>query len=37
MDIFEEYQLQMTRRQLFGRSAQGLGIAALSGLLEREG
>ncbi|MBM80147.1 MAG: sulfatase [Planctomycetaceae bacterium] len=31
-----EYDLMMTRRQLFGRSALGLGTAAMAGLLPRE-
>ncbi|MBI1314774.1 DUF1501 domain-containing protein [bacterium] len=30
-----EHELMMTRRQLFGRSALGLGTAALAGLLDR--
>jgi hypothetical protein len=31
-----EYELMMTRRQLFGRSALGVGTAAMAGLLGRD-
>src|SRR5579883_1309457 len=36
MDPREEYQLVMTRRQLFGRMATGIGVAALASLLSPE-
>ena len=36
MDPLREHDLMLTRRQLFGRSALGLGTAALSQLLGRE-
>ena len=36
MNPIHEQQLLSTRRQLFGRSALGLGTAALAGLLEPE-
>lgn len=35
-DPAREYDLMTTRRQLFGRTALGVGTAALSGLLPRE-
>ena len=35
-DPAREYELMTTRRQLFGRTALGLGTAALTGLLPRE-
>jgi hypothetical protein len=31
-----EHQLRLTRRQFFGRSATGIGVAALAGLLGRD-
>ena len=34
MDPRREYQLHLTRRQLFGRTATGIGVAALSTLLQ---
>jgi hypothetical protein len=37
MDPLREYQLLLTRRQLFGRTAAGIGTAALAGLLARDG
>jgi hypothetical protein len=37
MDPIRERELMMTRRQLFGRGALGLGTAALAGLLQEEG
>ena len=36
MNPLHEYQLAMTRRQLFGRSALGLGTAAMAHLLPQE-
>jgi hypothetical protein len=36
MDPRREYEMLMTRRQLFGRTATGIGIAALSSLLSPE-
>jgi hypothetical protein len=36
MNPFHEHQLSMTRRQLFGRSALGLGTAAMAQLLPPE-
>ncbi|HTE18497.1 MAG TPA: DUF1501 domain-containing protein, partial [Armatimonadota bacterium] len=33
MDPRREYELMLTRRQLFGRAATGIGAAALAGLL----
>src|SRR6266542_6451904 len=36
MDIKHQIDLQLTRRQLFGRSAQGIGIGALASLLGPE-
>ncbi len=36
MNPLREYELMMTRRQFFGRSALGLGTAALSNLLSRD-
>lgn len=33
MDLFREYELSQTRRQFFGRSACGIGTAALASLL----
>ena len=35
--LLREYELLSTRRQLFGRTALGVGTAALSGLLNRDG
>ena len=35
-DLFRETELMMTRRQLFGRSALGLGTAAMAGLMGRD-
>ena len=35
-DLFRESDLMMTRRQLFGRTALGLGTAAMAGLMGRE-
>jgi hypothetical protein len=32
-----DFRRQLTRRELLGRSAGGIGLAALSGLLERDG
>jgi hypothetical protein len=37
MDPRREYELMMTRRQLFGRAALGVGTAALATLLQEEG
>jgi hypothetical protein len=37
MTIEHEIKLQMTRRQLFGRSAKGIGVAALASLLGPDG
>ncbi|HZP01056.1 MAG TPA: DUF1501 domain-containing protein [Terriglobia bacterium] len=37
MNIEHEIKLQMTRRQLFGRSAKGIGVAALASLLGPDG
>lgn len=37
MDPIREFELSMTRRQLFGRSALGVGTAALSTLLQSDG
>src|SRR5215470_17433271 len=36
MDPIREYQLMLTRRQLFGRMAAGIGTAALGSLLSPE-
>jgi len=36
MDPLLEYRLQLTRRQLFGRAASGLGTAALASLLAED-
>ncbi|MCS6775463.1 MAG: DUF1501 domain-containing protein [Chthonomonadaceae bacterium] len=33
MDPWHEYRLMLTRRQLFGRTATGIGVAALASLL----
>ena len=35
-DLFRETDLMMTRRQLFGRTALGLGTAAMAGLMGRD-
>ncbi|HJO53059.1 MAG TPA: sulfatase, partial [Verrucomicrobiota bacterium] len=35
-DLFRETDLMMTRRQLFGRTALGLGTAAMVGLMGRD-
>ncbi|HEV2492837.1 MAG TPA: DUF1501 domain-containing protein [Terriglobia bacterium] len=37
MDIDHEIRLRMTRRQLFGRGAKGIGVAALASLLGPDG
>ncbi len=37
MNPFFEKDLHLTRRQLFGRAATGIGVAALASLLEQEG
>jgi hypothetical protein len=37
MDPRREYELLLTRRQLFGRTATGIGMAALASLLGSEG
>jgi hypothetical protein len=37
MNPLREHQLLLTRRQLFGRAACGIGTAALAGLLARDG
>src|SRR5690348_13479082 len=37
MHPLREYQRHVTRREFFGRSACGLGTAALAGLLTRDG
>ena len=37
MNIEYQLRLQMTRRQLFGRSARGIGVAAFASLLGQEG
>jgi hypothetical protein len=37
MDPRTAHALQLTRREFFGRSATGIGAAALAGLLQREG
>ena len=37
MHPIRDYQNQLTRRQLFGTAATGLGTAALAGLLSRDG
>jgi hypothetical protein len=34
MDLRDEHRLLLTRRQLFGRGAAGIGVAALASLLE---
>lgn len=36
MDPRREYELLMTRRQLFGNAATGIGVAALASLLNPE-
>src|SRR5687768_5287848 len=36
MNPFLEHQLHLTRRQFFGRTATGIGIAALASLLPRQ-
>ena len=36
MDLLHNHQLAVTRRELFGRSAVGLGTAALASLLGDE-
>src|SRR5438105_14883646 len=33
MDLHRQYELLLTRRQLFGRTAAGIGTAALASLL----
>ena len=37
MDPLREHRLHVTRREFFGRSACGLGTAALASLLSRDG
>ena len=37
MEPLRQRELMMTRRQLFGKTATGIGVAALSSLLSREG
>ncbi|MBL9166545.1 MAG: DUF1501 domain-containing protein [Verrucomicrobiales bacterium] len=37
MNPFSEHQLLNTRREFFGRSASGIGVAALASLLTRDG
>ena len=37
MNLNFERDLQLSRRQFFGRTAGGIGIAALAGLLQQEG
>ena len=37
MDLDKELKLMTTRRQLFGRTAKGIGVAALASLLAPEG
>ena len=37
MDLKREFELHLTRRQLFGLGAKGIGIAALASLLEHDG
>ena len=37
MDLEQELRLQMTRRQLFGLTAKGIGVAALASLLTPKG
>ncbi len=37
MDPRRELELLLTRRQLFGRTASGIGVAALASLLQQEG
>jgi hypothetical protein len=37
VDPISEHQRHLTRRELFGRTAAGLGTAALAALLERDG
>jgi len=37
MDLDKEWKLMTTRRQLFGRTAKGIGVAALASLLAPEG
>src|SRR5882762_3760453 len=36
MNPFLEHQRHLTRRQFFGRTATGIGVAALSSLLNRD-
>ncbi|GEM_PF-5115962 len=36
MNPQREYELMMTRRQLFGKGATGIGVAALASLFEQE-
>src|SRR5690242_17387266 len=36
MDPVQEFRLRLTRRQLFGRAATGIGVAALGSLLSPE-
>ena len=37
MDLKREFELHLTRRQLFGLGAKGIGIAALASLFEHDG
>ena len=37
MNLKREFEMHLTRRQLFGLSAKGIGIAALASLFEKEG
>ena len=36
-NILSEYGLNLTRRHFFGRTAHGLGVAAMANLLTRDG
>ncbi len=36
MDPIQDYGLSLTRRHFFGRSAVGIGTAALASLLDRD-
>ena len=36
MNPCREYELMLTRRQLFGRTATGIGVAALASLLNEQ-
>ena len=37
LNPFTEFQLMVNRRQFFGRSATGIGAAALGSLLQQDG